>query len=90
MTAPVPDDVSITHLVCGCTSTHKTGCVLGDVEQIAFTAAAEAQAHGHNGLIAALQAADVAGWLLDVGMDDAHLAGVLDALYERGLLGRKS
>jgi len=84
MTAPIP------HLVCGCTSTHKDGCVLGDVEQVAFTAAAEAQAHGHNGLIAALQAADVAGWLHDVGLEDEHLAGVLDALYERGLFGRRT
>ena len=84
MTAP------ITPLVCGCTSTHRAGCVLGDVEQVAFTAAAEAQAHGHNGLIAALQAIDAAGLLLDVSAEDEQLAGVLDALYERGLLGRKS
>jgi len=88
MTAP------ITHLICGCTSTHKAGCVLGEAEEVAYLAAAEAEGSGHHGLLAVLHALDDCGLLCDIDAvtddKDNALASIRDVLFELGVVGRKS
>lgn len=69
---------------------HKPGCALGPAETIAVEAAAVAAAAGRNQLLAALTALAEAGILVDTpapgGDPDAMLLGILDELWECGLI----
>ena len=74
-------------LLCGCPSTpgHRDGCVLAEAETIAIEAAGQARANGDHEMLTALTALADADLLLDVDTEET-LLGVLDALYDAGLL----
>jgi len=86
MTAPARE---AWELVCGCSGTHIDGCILGEAEAIALAAAA-ATGDGRHQLIAALEGLLAAGLLVNDDIEEPVIDGLLDMLFEFGLLGRKA
>lgn len=81
-------------MVCGCPfeGPHVDGCVLGEADEVAIQAIAAAEEDAGGPLLAALVALDNEGLLRPITPDDdpTWLHGVLDALYEQGLITRAS
>lgn len=84
------------HMVCGCVmdADHVDGCVLGEAESVAIAAIAAAEEDAGGPLLVALVALANEGLLRPLGHGSADFAsalhGVLDALYEQGLISRTS
>lgn len=80
----------VDHFVCDCAvgDGHRSGCVLGQAETIAVEASSHAAVHGDHLLVAAIGALVEAGILHDLDPVDTTdaLLGILDTLYEAGLL----
>lgn len=82
---------SIDRLVCGChpNGDHAPGCALATAETIAAEAADVGRGRGGNGVLCAIAALVEARLLRDIDDTDPPdmLAGLLDELWDMGLLG---
>lgn len=75
-------------MVCGCPwQTHTAHCHLGHAERIALGAVADARGTNTNQLLSALMALRIAGVLRDLPEEAGVLEGLLDCLWECGLIG---